>query len=100
MQFQPTLNSKFYGSLEVGGSGVVTAQDNAVNITNLSAEAVNVFQDITRTFSLNPDGTGTGSQSDAIIWFNGDKDQTTMSVVTQIKLQDGWVQFERLGEFR
>jgi len=81
-----------YGSLEMGGGGTLRF-NTSVSVSGTSAEALNVFQDIADKFS-------TGNKATAVIRFSGDYDQTTMSVVTQIKLKDGWVQFERLGEFR
>lgn len=35
-----------------------------------------------------------------ILKFNGDKDATDLTLSTDLTLEDGWVQFERLGEFR
>jgi hypothetical protein len=68
----------------------------SLSIDYSSIRAKGVFSDIASSFS-----TSLGSDGNVAIRFSGDRNTSgPLTLSTKATLQDGWVQFERLGEFR
>ncbi len=97
-QVNYTCNMKIVGAWEnasttskisaYGGDGLV--------VDYTSSIAKGVFSDIAANFSTEK-STTTGKVA---IKFSGDTGSDPLTTYKQANLQDGWVQFERLGEFR
>lgn|GEM_PF-3908078 len=103
-----SYGSKFnlYGAIEISstaftgqsGSGIRINAGTGLNVFRNDAATQTVFSDIVGSF-FSSDGVGTGTDK-WIIRFNGDKSQTNSTKTSVLVLKDGWVQMERLGEYR
>jgi hypothetical protein len=81
------------GSLE--GAGVnneLKLNDGALVVNKTSSQATQVFSTIASAFSMGP-------KAKRIISFSGDGEAELTQVII-LQKQDGWVQFQRVGEFR
>lgn len=100
IQTNQLCDVKIVGAWEnASGAGRVSFPQSGgkLNIDYSSNLAKGVFSDIALSFSTSKSAT-TGKVA---IKFSGDAGNTDpLAVHKQVNLQDGWVQFERLGEFR
>jgi len=86
-----TKTQGFRVNRDAGGAGLnIYRNDSYVTST--------MFSDIAGNF-FSSDGVGTGTDA-WVIRFNGDRNKTNITKEMTLDVRDGWVQFERLGEFR
>lgn len=85
---------KLYGALENRGAAQLQPNSGTLTISINDDKAKVVRDEIVMAFT----GSSTGSSND-ILRFNSDVGQN-VTTATVLTANDGWVQFERLGEFR
>ena len=105
-QFLKSNGKKFnlYGALEIAdatkggatGTGLRVNAGQGLNIYRHNAASQAVFSDIVGSF-FSTDGVGSGGW---IIRFNGDRSKTNSTKTNVLTLKDGWVQVQRVGEYR
>jgi len=94
-QLQTTGNMVLYGALESAQQSTkLQPNSGSLKVSINDDKAKTVKDNIVMSFT----GTSTGSDND-IIRFNGDQGRT-ITTTRVLTTNDGWVQFERLGEFR
>lgn len=82
-------------NIKVWFTATSTGPNSSLSITNQSTAAKNVFTDIVANFRAS---AVTGSNP--IIVFNSDKGTGSSSGTRTLTHKDGWIQMERIGEFR
>lgn len=82
-------------NIKVWFTSTTTSATSSLSITNRSTAAQNVFSDIAANFRASA-----VVGANPIIVFNSDKGNGSASSNGTLKLFDGWVQLERIGEFR
>lgn len=93
-----------YGAIEVtkpptvGVGGLRINAGAQFNIYRNDVATTQVFSDIAGNF-FSSDGVGTGTDK-WVIRFNGDRHLTDISKIPKLELKDGWIQLERVGEYR
>lgn len=98
IQLSSAGNMRIFGAIESasptgqfqGNDGILTVDINSSSAKTVRNEIVMAF-----TSTANP---ATGPTND-IIRFNSDKDRQ-IKIIQALSTNDGWVQFERIGEFR
>lgn len=104
-QIGPPSGSTFdlYGAIEIAptnaSSPAISMNSGAnFNIYRNSPITQEVFSDIAGSF-FSSDGVGSTPDS-WVIRFNGDRADTDIAALPTLELRDGWIQLERVGEYR
>lgn len=102
-QIGPPSGSEFnlYGAFEISnktGNAITMNSGANLNIYRNDPATKEAFSDIAGSF-FSSDGVG-GTGDNWVLRFNGDRSLTNMSKTTKLDLKDGWIQLQRIGEYR